>query len=527
VHEQLNQVTGELRSALRFRWAGLAAIWIIALAGWAYVARMPDIYEAQASFFLDTSSLLQPVLEGQIVSTNQEARLAFLRESLLGRAEREAVARQVGLDVGIDDPIAYEAMLDGLAAAIRFDIVNTANRVDRESSYYYRLSFRHPDREKAIAVVTALVDTFIEGALGEARRNEDSTLVTLNELIAAREQDLNVHSDAITAFKRDNADSQPGAQGAYLARVQTERDELAEANRRLSSLESRRSQQEQQIARLRRVVPSSGSQMPPNSIAARIVEAERELASLLLRYTEENRLVIGKRREIEDLERQRAEELDALGLEGEDLARIELESNPVYQAAQIALNELDLQIAELETEIAQREDNVAGLVSLIDESLSNEAALAELDREYGEKEAELSELYRNRQNLILTLQASQAEQMDFREIDEPHASLTPVEPNRLKLILAVLIVAVGGGVAVCYGLAQLRPVFTSSKALSSFAELPVLGTVTNAWPALERAAFRQSVVRYSAALALFLLFFISVVGVETLGPGIDIAFGGG
>jgi polysaccharide chain length determinant protein (PEP-CTERM system associated) len=494
VHEQLNQVTGELRSALRFRWAGLAAIWIIALAGWAYVARMPDIYEAQASFFLDTSSLLQPVLEGQIVSTNQEARLAFLRESLLGRAEREAVARQVGLDVGID---------------------------------YYRLSFRHPDREKAIAVVTALVDTFIEGALGEARRNEDSTLVTLNELIAAREQDLNVHSDAITAFKRDNADSQPGAQGAYLARVQTERDELAEANRRLSSLESRRSQQEQQIARLRRVVPSSGSQMPPNSIAARIVEAERELASLLLRYTEENRLVIGKRREIEDLERQRAEELDALGLEGEDLARIELESNPVYQAAQIALNELDLQIAELETEIAQREDNVAGLVSLIDESLSNEAALAELDREYGEKEAELSELYRNRQNLILTLQASQAEQMDFREIDEPHASLTPVEPNRLKLILAVLIVAVGGGVAVCYGLAQLRPVFTSSKALSSFAELPVLGTVTNAWPALERAAFRQSVVRYSAALALFLLFFISVVGVETLGPGIDIAFGGG
>lgn len=525
MHEQLDVVTSELRSALRFRWIGLAVIWIACLGGWAYVASLPDVYEARASFFLDTSSLLEPVLESQIVSTDPAARLTYLRESLLGRAEREAVAREVGLDVGVDDPRAYEAMLNGLEQSIRFETINTtANRPNESSSYYYQLSFLHPDREKAIAVVTALVDTFIEGAMGEARRNEDATLKTVNELIAVREEEVQRQAEEITAFKRENADRLPGAQGAYLARRQAERDELDEARRDLSRLESRRSQQEQQLSRYRAVVPSSGGQAPANSLPAMILEAERHLADLLDRYTDVNPDVVDARRRLESLRTQRADELAALGFDNEDLARIELESNPVYQAAQIALNEVELEIAELETEIAQREDNVAMLESLIDESTSNESTLAELERAYAEKEASLSELYRNRENLILTLQASAREQMDFREIDEPHASLTPVEPNRLKLILAVVIVALGGGVAVCYGLAQLRPVFSSAKSLGSFAGLPVLGAVTNAWPANEKAMLRRSVWRFSAAAALLVLVFVGVVAVESIGPGLGSVF---
>jgi hypothetical protein len=125
------------------------------------------------------------------------------------------------------------------------------------------------------------------------------------------------------------------------------------------------------------------------------------------------------------------------------------------------------------------------------------------------------------------MQASAAEQLDFRSIDEPNASLTPVEPNRLLLILGVFVAALGAGGALCYGVAQLRPVFGNARSLKSFAQLPVLGTVTNAWPAAQRVAFHRSVLRFSAVFALLLVVFVGVVGIEIIGPGIHAPFRGG
>jgi hypothetical protein len=82
---------------LRFRWAGLGIAWLVCIGGWYYVAKKPDVYEAQARFFLDTASMLEPVLENQIIATDPEEQLAFIRENLFGRTQLEAVSRTVGL----------------------------------------------------------------------------------------------------------------------------------------------------------------------------------------------------------------------------------------------------------------------------------------------------------------------------------------------------------------------------------------------------------------------------------------------
>jgi polysaccharide chain length determinant protein (PEP-CTERM system associated) len=525
MQEQIAFVIGEIRSALRFRWFGMATAWGLCVAGWIYVASLPDIYEAEARFFLDTSSLLTPVLENQIIATDPQAQLTYIRESLLGRAELESVAREVGLDAGIDNDLAYEAMLNALRSSIQFDDINpSANQ--RAGDRIYNLRYRHESRDKAIAVVQALFNTFIEGALGETRRNEDEALKFVDESIKAREDELRRQERAISDFKRANSDRLPGAQGEYLTRLQTENEGIAEARRRLRSLESRRTQHVRQIEQLRAVVPGFTSDRPTSSLAASIATVQRELDELRLRYTDVHPDVVARGQALEDLKRQRSAELAALGLEGSDLELLELESNPVYQEAQIALNETELAIAELETEIAEREANVLSLESIIDESLDNETRLAELERDYDVKNEEYLELVRSRQSLILTLQASAAEQMDFRSIQEPRASLAPVEPNRLFLVLAVFGGALAAGAGVCYGLAQFRPVFSNAQAVRDFAGLPVLGVVTNAWPAAAEAEFRRSVWRYGTALALLGVMFVGVVGFEVLGPGLHAPFAG-
>ena len=115
--------------------------------------------------------------------------------------------------------------------------------------------------------------------------------------------------------------------------------------------------------------------------------------------------------------------------------------------------------------------------------------------------------------------------MNFRPINDPQASPLPVAPNRPVLLLGVFVAAVGFGAVVCYGLALLRPVFNSARALKAGVQLPVLGVVTNAWPEAERAAFRRAVLAYATVFSFLVIALVTLFGIELFGPGIHAPFG--
>jgi hypothetical protein len=107
----------------------------------------------------------------------------------------------------------------------------------------------------------------------------------------------------------------------------------------------------------------------------------------------------------------------------------------------------------------------------------------------------------------------------FNQLDPPYASQTPVKPARLALLGIVFVASLMAGAGLCYALAQLRPIFSSATALQQFAELPVLGVVTNAWPAHEQARYRRSVLAFSGACCLLILALIGITGIELLASG--------
>src|SRR5262245_8867524 len=92
------QVAAELRSAWRYRWYGAMVAWGLCVVGWAVVAVLPDVYEASARVYVDTSSVLRPILTNQIIPPDVVAELTYVRQSLLGRDHLERVARENGLD---------------------------------------------------------------------------------------------------------------------------------------------------------------------------------------------------------------------------------------------------------------------------------------------------------------------------------------------------------------------------------------------------------------------------------------------
>ena len=55
MRQELDQILDEVRSAWRFRWYGLTAAFVVAIAGWCLVFALPDRYQADARVFVDTN----------------------------------------------------------------------------------------------------------------------------------------------------------------------------------------------------------------------------------------------------------------------------------------------------------------------------------------------------------------------------------------------------------------------------------------------------------------------------------------
>jgi polysaccharide chain length determinant protein (PEP-CTERM system associated) len=520
MHDLVHQLRDELRSALRFRWYGLLLAWLVCLGGWTGVALLPDVFEASARVFVDSSSSLQPVLGDRIVAPNVATQLAYIREALLGREQLEAIARDTGLDAHATTTAQVDAVIAGLQTGIQIEAARGGPRDSADG--VYNIAYRDNDRDRAVAVVNGTLNNFVESTIGANQRQTDTAERFLDERVKEYEARLAQAEQALAEFNKNNAGRLPGSQGGYFQRMQAEREALVQARGDLRILESRREELAAQLRGEHAVATDTplAANPPPNSLDARIRDAETRLDALLLEYTERHPDVIAVRDTLDRLLAQRAEQLAAFGVEGAEQGILNFDANPVYQALQMAINETDVEIATRRADIAQREERVAELQSLVDEVPEVEAELARLNRDYDVVYEQYLALVRSRETQDLTRKATDTDQVEFRVINPPAASPIPVAPDRLVLLAAVFFFAIGVGGGLCYVLAQLSPVFASGHSLRHVAQLPVLGIVTYAWRDRHRARLRWAAVAYGTASVALFAVFGGLLAVEVLGPGL-------
>ena len=109
MHELVEQLFSHLKSIWHYRWYAVVVAWIIALGGWIAVYKMPDRYEANARVYVDTQSLLRPLLAGLAVQPNLDQMVMIMSQTLISRPNLAKVIRMADLDVGLntDDDRAY------------------------------------------------------------------------------------------------------------------------------------------------------------------------------------------------------------------------------------------------------------------------------------------------------------------------------------------------------------------------------------------------------------------------------------
>ena len=454
---------------------------------------------------MDTENAIRPLLQGIAASSNVMNDVNVVTREMLSRPNLAEVARDTDLDLRATTEKEFEDLLKSLQ-----------NRIDVSGSRenIYSISYTDRDREKAIAVVDSLVNTFIEKSLGADRTESSQAQNFLREQIAIYEERLTAAEDRLARFKRDNVAMMPDQQGDYFTRLQAEQDLLKTLESDLRIAEERRAELMRQFEGEEPVfgIVADGSSSSGAS-TAKIRELEAQLEELRLRYTDKHPRITQILDTLELL-RQQEEEARAAARDGRGGVAMTgggLEMNPVYQNMRIQLTNIEVDIASLRERARQKRAEVGRLQNLVESVPQVEAELNRLNRDYDVVKAKHQQLLQQYESASIGEEVEASiDGMQIRIIDPPFAGLKPAGPKRHLFIAMVLIMGLGAGALLTFLLNQLHPVFFSGRAVTSVTGIPVLGSVSLVLDEARLRAKRASRFRFAAVIGLLLITFTLV-----------------
>jgi len=282
--------------------------WLICPLGFIYVANLPDVYESEAQVFVDTRSMLAPLLVGISIYTDPEQEVQMMAKTLLSRTNVEEIARESDLDITVTTDAEYEALIARLTNSIRL------RSTGRDNIFTISYSARRP--ELARTVVQETLDLFVEGSLGSNRRESDTASRFLDEQIAEYEQRLSEAEQQKADFQRQHADILPfeGSFSNNLQRLKSELSEtqlaIREAQQQANSLKSR-VQRQRGAADSFSVRGNADAPVITTRYDDRIIALEAALDDLQLRFTPKHPDVIETSALLDSLKQARDREIDA------------------------------------------------------------------------------------------------------------------------------------------------------------------------------------------------------------------------
>jgi polysaccharide chain length determinant protein (PEP-CTERM system associated) len=529
VGPQWQQILDDARGVWRFRWPAIATAAGLALAGWLVVFSLPDRYGARAIVLVDSRTALAPALKGLAMEQDVGVQINYVRESLLADPQLRRTAQEAGVFPPYAiDAVRQEELLGQMKKQVELSVLSSEDRGVGGTTY--EISYQDVDRARSLRVVTILLDAFVNETLGGKRESSNSAQQFLQTQVRDYEKRLRAAEDRLADFKSKHLGQMPSEQGGYFAELQRETDAVEAIRTKLLTAQSRRNTLQGQlhgdaaIAASTSATPlSKGAGGTGGDTVSRIAETQAHLDDLLLRYTDQHPDVIATRQVLAELKQRRAKEIENLRSGDANAAATSgASANPVFQSIQVALNQANVDISDLQTELSRHESKARELRQLLGTAPQVEAEYAQLARDYDVNKAQYTALLSNLEKARVGGRADEAGSVRFEVAQPPIASLRPVSPRRVLLLALVLLAAVAGGTALAYQLDRLHPTINSAGDITRLRGVVLAGVVGLAFPTRASTQARRELWRVSAAVVCFVAAFVAVMYLSRAGIRLSI-----
>ena len=505
MEELISLILSYLKGIWKYRWYAVVIAWIVVLAGGYKVYSLPNNYQASARVFVDTRTILKPLLAGMTTVPSMEQQVSIMSRTLISRPNVERVLRMVDLDIKATDAKDHERLVTDMMGQIK---INGSNSAD-----LYVISYNHHNPKVAKDVVQSFLTIFVEGSFGNQKQDSEKAIKFIEEQIKNYEDKLVIAEKAVTEFQIKNRGLLP-RDGDYGSQMQAVSDSLNEAKLGLREAEQARNAIKNQI--------EDGA--PPDDLTtgqalstivnpeidARIKALNNDMDALRQRFTDRHPDVISIKRLIAKLEARKLEEAK------HTKPVIERDRgkgySPMLQQLNVSLSEAEARVAAMKARVEEYSSRSAQLKALTIAKPQVAEQFAQLNRDYNINKSNYESLVGRRESAKLSGELSATSDMlTFKVIDPPTVPLVPSGPNRLMLFSMVFLGAVLGGIGSALLMSQIRPTFLSQNSLRESIGLPILGTVTMNWTDHEKTKRKRSLYAFGLAITLLVALYSVVM----------------
>jgi polysaccharide chain length determinant protein (PEP-CTERM system associated) len=482
-----------VRATRHRRWVAISVAWAVAIASFILIALTPERFEASSRIYVDTQTVLKPLMVGLAYQPDIDQQVRMLAKTLISRPNVERLVDKPELGLKFKDPKEREETITALIGQIRV--------VAAERGNLYSIAYRDADPELARKMVESMVGMFVSsGADGKKRDSVDAGQFIADQ-IKTNETKLIEAEGRLKEFKVRNFGVSGVSNQDYFARMSVLSDEVTKLRSDLQAAEQSR-------ASYRRELSAEDPQLPPmpvpgvpNAIPVVDTESQRKLVDdLSRRYTSDHPDLIAARRQLVQLESQKRQEAASR-------PKGSAATSPIYQSIRISLAEREAQVASLRSQLSMQTARLEQTRALAGRVPQVEAELAQLNRDYDVIRKNYDQLIARRESASLGVKLDESSQLaDFRLIDPPRVSPNAVFPRHLHMGLLALVFSALAGIGAALMLDLLRPTVDDTKLLEQLSGRPSLGTVSMSQTTEGLRMGRQDMIRFGGVAALLIVF---------------------
>lgn len=488
-----------LQAMWRRRWVGVGVAWLVALVAAPVVMVMPNRYEASAQVYVDTQTVLKPLMQGLAYTPDIDQQVRMLARTLISRpnVQRLVESPDLGLAIG-KGPAERERLTATLMNQIKVaSVPGTSN--------LYAIRYRDTDPVRARQIVDGTIGLFVNAGSETKKRDSEEASQFIDEQIKLYEAKLIEAENRLKDFKIRNFGSSGVASQDFFTRMSTLVDEVGRLKIELASAQQAREAYKRELASESPLLPpESLPGAPPvivSEVDARLESQKKLLDEMLRRYTDAHPDVVATRRVIAQLEAQKREEERArAAAAASGKIQAAAATSPVYQKIRISLAETEALVASLRTQLAQKEAQLAQIRAAAGRMPQIEADLAQLNRDYDIIHKNYQALVARRESASLGVRMDEGSRLaEFRIVEPPRVTPKPVFPGRLHLALIAIAAAIAAGLATPIALDLLFPTFKDAASLRKATGREVLGSISMNFTEETRRAMRGQGFRVAFA----------------------------
>ena len=426
---------------------------VVLIVGLIFIMQLPPIYQSHAVILIQGQEIPDNLIKST-VNEFAEQQIEVTRQRLMSSPNVVELIDKYDLyrDIRATSPVhelvkkfKSSVMVNMISAEVpgKFGRKNKANVA-------FNVSFFDGEPEKAQAVTNELATLFLEENVKSRTTKADETAKFLEEeadRMQAQVQDL---ENKIAEFKVEYGDSLPEMLEFNLSTVERIESQIIDNKEAQVKLSDQLHSLNIELSNISPYEQFSSGGSGASTPRQRLMNLRAEYAQLSLQYAESHPDIVRLKDEIATTEKAIKQ---TQSIEVSDDA-----DNPVYRQLKFRIDSVDKDLNRLKDRKIGLEESLIDYQERVKKTHQVKRGYIALTRDYENKLAKYGEL-RAKQLEANVAQNMEAENKagSFKLIEPPIMPIAPVKPNKVKLLLMVIVLSFGLGVGLMVAAEFLSP----------------------------------------------------------------------